>query len=168
MSSFERTGFRDETMSRRHRLYGRDVPCTDIDMIHTEYDNAVPKALIEYKGEHAGPVLPTDPNIRCITNLANMAGLPVFGVRYAQNLSWLRVAPLNDAAKAFVPEVSLITEPQYVELLYKLRGRKMPEGITEKLLPVAAPVLAAKDQEPPRAVEPVLAAPEPIPRLYND
>ena len=52
----ERSGWRDEWISKRHRLWGFDCPAVDIDFLMLEYDRSVPCALIEYKEQHARPV----------------------------------------------------------------------------------------------------------------
>ena len=135
MSSNERTGWRGQEMSKRHRLYGLDCPAADVDFMLVEYDNKQPKALVEYKHELAMPVLASDPNLIAVTNLANLAGLPIFGVRYASDCSWFVVAPLNALATAFQPEKRTMSEIQYVELLYRLRGRTVPDNVVEKLAP---------------------------------
>jgi hypothetical protein len=68
MSAEERTGWRDEELSLRHRLYwGRDCPAVDVDFMLSdapemfddnfrlvEYYHSKPKALIEYKHWNPG------------------------------------------------------------------------------------------------------------------
>jgi len=98
-----------------------------------EYDSKKPKAIVEYKNENAGPILSDDPNIACLTNLANMAGLPFFGCRYATDFKWFVVAPLNDKARQVLPEKKQMSERDYVSILYKIRGRDLPPEIAEKL-----------------------------------
>ena len=51
----ERSGWRDEGISRRHRLWGVSCSATDIDFLLVEYIYNTPKAIIEYKNEHAPP-----------------------------------------------------------------------------------------------------------------
>ena len=95
----------------------------NIDSLWVEYDSRVPKALVEYKHEAAAPVSFTDANIQALTNLGNMAGLPSFVVRYAGDYSWFTPCPLNDHARQYLPQATRMTEPQWIELLYKCRGR---------------------------------------------
>ena len=45
----ERNGWRDEAISLRHRLWGWDCPCVDIDFLLIEFDKSLPVALVEYK-----------------------------------------------------------------------------------------------------------------------
>lgn len=130
----ERTGWRDEGISKRHRLWGWNVPFADIDAIWIEYDLFRPKALIEYKSQYAAPVdLEKNPTCRVLRALAQMASLPAFVVRYADDFSWVKIGPLNDLARDIVPSISKITELEYVTLLYTLRGRQIPTDIAQNL-----------------------------------
>jgi hypothetical protein len=43
----------DEAISRRHRLWGNDLPAVDFDLILIEYFEQQAKAIIEYKTENA-------------------------------------------------------------------------------------------------------------------
>jgi len=57
----------------------------------------------------------------------------VFCAFYTHNLKWYRVFALNDSANKQGPPSDIIPEGKYVDFLYWLRGRRMPEGIREKL-----------------------------------
>ena len=59
MSSKERTGWRDQALSERHRAWGWDCPALDMDFVMIEYDNGKATALVEYKHEQAAPQYPT-------------------------------------------------------------------------------------------------------------
>lgn len=129
----ERTGWRDEALSRRHRYWGFDVPAIDIDFLMLEYDRGRPVALIEYKRETAGALrleeMQEHSSYQALMRLADR--LPVFVVRYAADLAWFDVAPLNSAAFRQVPGLTHWSEAEYVRFLYRLRGRT-----------IAGPVLA--------------------------
>ena len=62
-------------------------------------------------------------------DLGNRAGIPVFGVRYANDFSWWRVTPLNALAKQWVPKQTHMDEEEYVRLLYRVRGKDAPAGL---------------------------------------
>ena len=47
----ERTGWRDEALSKRHRDWGWDCPAIDIDFLMIEYDKGKSVALVEYGGK---------------------------------------------------------------------------------------------------------------------
>lgn len=129
----ERTHWRDLSLNDRHRQWGYNCPMTDIDLLTIEYDSGTPKALVEYKHERAAPQYSTHPTYRALTALGNDAGLPVFAVRYADDFAWFRVVPLNDRARAWTPERREMTEREWVELLYKVRGRELPREVFDTL-----------------------------------
>lgn len=122
----ERTGWRDQRISERHRSWGIGSPAFDLDLILVEYSHCEPKALIEYKHERAAPVYLSDANYKALIRLADRAEIPAFIVRYANDFSWLNVCPLNALAKKWLPQKSKVTEDEYVRFLYRLRGIKPP------------------------------------------
>lgn len=128
----ERTGWRDEAISKRHRAWGWDCPALDIDFLLLEYDSGKPVALIEYKHEQAELAYPSHPSYRALIELGNTSNMPVFGVRYSADLTTYRVTPLNARAKVAVPARVEMTEREYVELLYRIRGRKMPVDLFDE------------------------------------
>lgn len=123
----ERTGWRDEALSARHREWGWDCPAIDIDFLMVEYDLGNPVAIVEYKNEHAAPQKASHPSYRAIIKLGDLAGRPVFAVRYADDFSWFLVVPLNGVAKNFMPDRQKMSEQEWVSLLYRLRGRSFKE-----------------------------------------
>jgi len=134
MSSNERTGWRDEGLSQLHRTWGRDVPAADIDFILMEYDHCNPVAIIEYKNEHAAPQGKDEPTNKALAKLGEAAGLPVFGVRYTDDYTLWQVAALNGkAAIALMGSRRSFTQSGYVQLLYRLRGRKAPDEIISRI-----------------------------------
>ena len=141
MSAEERSGWRDEALSLRHRLWGYDCPAVDIDFLLIEYDKAEPKALVEYKNEHAQPItISKNSSILAMIELANRAELPALLVRYADDFSWWKVAPLNHEARQQMPpkendsqSVWYFDEVQFVTLLYSIRGRQIPPSIVSRI-----------------------------------
>lgn len=122
----ERTGWRDEALSQRHREWGWNCPAVDIDFLMLEYDAGIPQALVEYKHESANPQDPNHPSYRALRHLANSARIPFFAVRYKSDFSWWSVRSLNEYAKQFIPFLSTMTENEYIALLYEIRGRQSP------------------------------------------
>jgi hypothetical protein len=120
----ERTGWRDEALSLRHREWGWDCPALDLDFILIEYDTGEPVARVEYKHEAARPVNVTHPSYRALAILGERADLPVFLVRYAGDFSWWDVQALNTVAALILPEPRHVAETQYIRFLHWLRGRK--------------------------------------------
>ena len=122
----ERSGWRDEELSRRHRTWGFHLPIIDIDFAVIHYDLAVPVALIEQKHERAKPVDLTSHGLRALATLATRANIPAFVARYADDFSWWEVTGINELALAIVPETRRVSEEQYVRFLYSLRDRAVP------------------------------------------
>lgn len=125
----ERTGWRDEALSERHRQWGFNCPAVDIDFLLIEFDTAVPVALIEYKQEHAQLQWSSHPSYRAICWLGTTANIPVFAVRYAEDLTWFKVTPLNPLAHDLLKEIKLFDETEYIGFLYHLRGRDVPPEV---------------------------------------
>lgn len=125
----ERTGWRDVNLSERHRKWGLAVPAVDLDFLLLEYDKGMPSALIEYKMELAPAQFPSHPSYRALSALGDRAALPVFVVRYAQNFSWWKIIPLNDAARKILPERSEVNEFTYVAWLHNIRGLPTPKDL---------------------------------------
>jgi len=99
MSKEERTGWRDKGLSFVHREFGYNF-MVDLDFVAIEYSYGYHvKALIEYKNEHsAWSPEKEDKGIPAIKNLADMAGVPFFVVKYTSDYLWWDVYPQNDAA----------------------------------------------------------------------
>ena len=142
MSANERTGWRDEPLSKRHREWGCDCPAVDIDFLMIEYDRAEPKCIVEYKNQHAMPVTKDNPSIKAMAILAHRAGLPAFVVRYADDFSLWKIVPLNKAAEAYMPEnpqivnehgIVYVDEVTWVKTLYTIRGRELPESVRKRI-----------------------------------
>ena len=127
----ERTGWRDEGLSQRHRRWGWDCPAVDIDFLMLEYDNGKASALVEYKNEHAKPQYVSHPTYQAMINLGDRAGIPVIACRYSDDFSKWRVVPLNTKAREFIPERVELDEADWVRLLYKIRGREISDDILE-------------------------------------
>jgi len=136
----ERTGWRDETISRWHRTLGTNCPAVDIDFLMCEYDSEEPCCLVEYKYVSAEQKDLNDPTYRTLIRLGERAILPVFEVRWTHALSDFRVWPLNHIAE-IVAKRLLATEERdvvgryrlsrdaYVKLLYGIRHRAIPASV---------------------------------------
>lgn len=127
----ERTFWRDEGLSQRHRRWGWDCPAVDIDFLMLEYDNGKASALVEYKNEHAKPQYVSHPTYQAMINLGDRAGIPVIACRYSDDFSMWRVVPLNAKAREFIPERVELDEASWVRLLYRIRGREISDDILE-------------------------------------
>lgn len=126
MSREERTGWRDEEISLRHRRFGVNAPAVDIDFLLIEYDRAVPAALIEYKEWNARQFDIHDCSARVLISLADSAGLPLFVVRYKlyENGGDYHIKAVNQKAFQKLPKGHLeVDEPNYCRFLGQIRGR---------------------------------------------
>lgn len=129
----ERTGWRDQGLSERHRQWGWDCPAVDLDFLFLEYDRGKAVAIIEYKHENARPAYLSHPTYQAMIDLGNRASIPVFGVRYAADYSWYKITPLNPKAHEYLPERQEMDEAGWVAFLYRLRGYQVPRSVLENL-----------------------------------
>lgn len=125
----EKYGFRDLGLSDRHRKWGWDCPAVDLDFLFLEYDKGKAVALVEYKHENAPPQHATHPTYQAMVDLGTRAGVPVFANRYKGDYSRWKVVPLNDIAKKLLPKRTEMTEKEWIEFLYHIRGYEAPEGL---------------------------------------
>lgn len=125
----ERTGWRDLRLNDRHRKWGWNCPALDIDLLFLEYDVGQPVAIVEYKHELADVQYASHPSYQALIALGDRANLPVFAVRYADDFSWWRVVPLNNVSKQWLSDRQEMTEQGWLELLYRIRGRQVPDNL---------------------------------------
>jgi hypothetical protein len=129
----ERTGWRDEAISERHRLYGYDAPFVDLDFVGIEYDKARVMALVEYKAKGARIPSLEHPSYRAMRELADNSKVPFLVVFYDPQTWMYFVMPANQFAQRHFKTPVMLTERSYVEFLYRLRNRQAPAGLLEKL-----------------------------------
>lgn len=133
MSAHESTGWRDQRISRRHRMYGLNVPAVDVDFALVEYDMAEPKLIVDYKLGLSKPVQ-LDASLRALGRLYSERGhqLPAYVVRYDVDPWRFTVSPVNAAAHLQAADLAVdvhpvvLDEATFVErLLYGARGRQL-------------------------------------------
>ena len=124
----ERTGWRDLTLSRRHRAWGVDCPANDIDLL-VEVARGIPVAIIEYKQANAN-LEDSFQSIRSTEILADRAKVAFFVVRYeSKREKWFfRIERANAIGAEFLRTESSrvplsLCEIDFVRLLYRLRRR---------------------------------------------
>lgn len=135
----ERTGWRDEAISQRHRTWGRFATAIDIDFVLIESTFAAePKAIIEYKAQPGGYA--TNFQLRLLRNLADMAGLPAFIAKYWPDSWAFIVMPQNDHARDWMKSERRMSERQYVTFLQDIRGvrEQLPDHLQDVLPPAEA------------------------------
>lgn len=142
----ERTGWRDEEISGRHRQWGFDCPAVDVDFLVVEYNLGLPVALVEYKHKQARMPDPQESSLRAILNLADKYSdgpLPFMLVFYDPSVWSFKVYPMNDASRVFygqAPEFDgtsiHLTERRFVKSLYLMRQLKVDEVVLSACMDV--------------------------------
>ena len=146
MSADERTGWRDQAYSKRHRTWGYDTPTLDIDStepepnetnpamasLWVEYDNFEPLFYVSLKRGNAPD---NDNEEYTYWRVGDAAGKPVVVVHYypSEPGPWrfsvrcLTETPISSRPwPAAYSDPWECEEPDYVDFLYRLRGRRMP------------------------------------------
>lgn len=125
----ERTGWRCQDISERHRLWGFDCPAVDLDFVMAEYNHGKPVAIIEYKERHAAMPRFNHPTYLALTDLADnrLEPLPFMVAFYDPIEWWFQVIPVNEKAKEYCSGAPAISEQQFVRALYSLRKKVLTE-----------------------------------------
>jgi len=137
----ERTGWRDNEISERHRQWGFNCPGVDLDFVMLEYNHGVPVAVVEYKHKNAREPNMSHPTYNALRHLAdNHSGgaLPFLVVFYCPEEWWFRVIPGNERAREVYSHTMdeadsetaycVLSEQRFVRSLYYLRGVKLNEN----------------------------------------
>lgn len=124
----ERSGWRCEEISQRHRQWGYNCPAVDLDFVVAEYNHGKPVALVEYKDKRAMPPNLDHATYHALTALADgyVGGpIPFFVATYCSDDWWFLVKPVNAAATKYYAHVAdkRISEQRFVRSLYLLRTK---------------------------------------------
>jgi hypothetical protein len=120
----EEKAWRDIKLSEWRKRLGWDLAANDLDLLVVEFNSSKPKALIEYKLEHAQV---SQDKLVGVFELAQLASLPFFVVRYSEAFDWWMICPQNLIAKEKSGPIGIVkTERDYVIWLYKIRGIEAP------------------------------------------
>lgn len=129
----ERTGWRDQEISRRHREWGMNCPAVDLDFVLLEFNHGVPVAVVDYK--HCAKANPLEGlnewAIKAMSELYNRHGenLPFFVARYWPDSWAFKVLPMNEPARKLLSdEWTSMTEQQWVTGLHRIRKRVLSVG----------------------------------------
>lgn len=134
----EKCGWRDEQISRRHRLWGVSCPAVDLDFVLLEFNYQEPVALVEYKhirsketGWHGGRYEALrklcDGFHREENGVFIHTPLPFLVARYNPGNWTFIVTPLNRSARLiYARDVNkTISELRFVRYLYWLRKARL-------------------------------------------
>jgi hypothetical protein len=135
----ERNGWRDESISLRHRNWGFDCPCTDIDFLLIEYHLAEPIALVEYKHHQADFPNLKQAGYRALQRLAEKACLPLLLTFYWPDIWAFQVFPINILAKIFFKQGECLTEFEYVARLHRMRRVALNQEMVKRLFTIKPP-----------------------------
>ena len=139
MPNIERTGWRDQEISERHRLWGDDLYSVDIDFCMVEYYSRRGVLMVDYKNWMKKESLYIHTASHdTLSWLADGRNLPFCIVLYNFDTRprTFEVIPVNDAAKAYFGTRQILNEEQWVRHQYHLRGLAMTDrtlNILEKL-----------------------------------
>ena len=130
----ERTGWRDQDLSARHRRWGVNCPAVDLDFLLVEYCLGEPAALVEYKHHRARPFDLGHPTYRAVRLLADREpAVPFLIARYWPGRWAFHVTAVNTAAlEALGPELWL-SEIEFVRELHRLRNRTVQQRVLQHL-----------------------------------
>lgn len=145
----ERSGWRDEQLSRQHRTWGRDLTATNADAIYsreTTIEEGESSVFVEIQNKNE-PVLITDYKrmerksvdwnssaLGCLQVIANRCQCAVTVVFYGYDpYWWFAVVPGNTIAALIYTKFAYLSEFEYVATLYQLRGLVMPSHIARNL-----------------------------------
>ena len=140
----ERTNWRDERISARHRDWGFNCPAVDLDFLMVEYNHGLPVGLVEYKSYQARMPSYDHATYRALSALATGYSRVIDGTRVHDPLPFLlvfywadqwtfRVHPVNSEAKKHYSNPELMSEYDYVTRLYKLRRLTLAGELKHKL-----------------------------------
>lgn len=132
LANVERTGWRDEELSRRHRRWGFNCPGVDLDFVLVEYGLGQPAAIVEYKHHQAAPIDLQHPTYRAIAALADSATIPFLVARYWPGVWSFDVEPANALALNTL-ERQAMSERSFVGLLHECRGLVLQEQVLRHL-----------------------------------
>lgn len=116
-----------DPISRRHRRYGADLTAVDLDFLL--YKGEQPIALFEYKLGLDRALPPGERrSTYAVSNLATLAGIPFFLVKYDAETWTFKVESSNAPGRGLVPR-DLLSEAEWIDFLYSLRGERPPAEV---------------------------------------
>ncbi len=131
----ERTGWRDEAISGRHRHWGFNCPAVDLDFVVAEFNIGKPVALIEYKHNRAREPDTRHATYRALSELADgyRNPLPFLIAFYWPEIWAFKIMPVNATARAHFSEGEVLCERDFVQRLYRLRRLTLAKHLTDTL-----------------------------------
>jgi len=139
---------RDMTFHINRRGYGKDIPATDIDFV--EYDNLEPVLIWEAKSDKSHWKQGRRTASMIVQwKIAQRANIKYRVIENSDNWSVIRSYKILgwDRMRPKVEQVGVYTLPEFIQALYKIRGREIPSwvNVPDELEPIsfdAAPQLS--------------------------
>lgn len=140
--SGERTGWRDQEISRRHRRWGFTITAVDLDFLLVEYVLGLPVAIVEYKHWRAARLDLEHPSYLALRALADRPPALPFLIAWYWPGTWaFRVDPANQAAvDHFGAGPVDLTEREWVLALHQLRAETAQAAVLRNLQDERPPV----------------------------
>lgn len=130
----ERTGWRDQELSRRHRRWGFYCPGVDLDFVLVEYHLAAPVAIVEYKHHRAQRVDLNHPTYQALCALADREpAIPFMIARYWPETWAFAVRPVNACAVTIFGGETNLSEREFVTALHDLRSLTVQQLVLRHL-----------------------------------
>lgn len=128
----ERTGWRSQNISRKHRDWGISCSAVDLDFVLCEFNYNAPVAIVEYKERHAAPVDLSHGTYQALKALADghtPKALPFIIARYDEKEWWFIPQAGNAAAEQFFAQMrydgNALTEREWATMLILMRKRQL-------------------------------------------
>lgn len=133
--AYSRADINDLDLNDRHRKWGWNCPAVDIDKLFIEYNHCLPVAVMDYKLRESLYVPEpnrSSANNRATSNLCR-ENVPFFVTIYTKYPWNFRPIWINARARELAPQKQFLTEVEFVEYLYHLRGCVVPSSIASEL-----------------------------------
>lgn len=129
----ERTGWRCQAISERHRRWGYNCPAVDLDFVVAEYNHGKPVALVEYKDRRFSSANTAQQTYDALAALADgyiNGPIPFLIAIYDPEDWWFRVQPINERARNYYKHCldEALSEQRFVRSLYLMRKRVLDES----------------------------------------
>lgn len=124
----ERSSWRCQAISERHRHWGYNCPAVDLDFVVAEYNHGKPVALVEYKEKNWNPANTSNATYNALKALADGyvdGPIPFLIAVYDADEWWFVPYPMNEAACRHYRHCNgvAISEQRFVRSLYLLRSK---------------------------------------------
>jgi hypothetical protein len=134
----------DRQLSARHMKWGDNCPAVDLDFLLCEFNHGIPVVIVDYKFWNADLTKTNDSTYQTLGEFYDKHGhqLPFIIARYWPDTWAFKVLPVNSAAQDWYydrydashdagGDWLALSEREYVESLYALRGDALTQGDQE-------------------------------------